>query len=667
MTAQGAVLPEQESEQEPGAARRSRAWLPWAQYAALLLAAVVWGRVVTGRAGGSDPGALVIGPLSLLPAVLLAPPPLRHLRPLGVLVLAALAVCAFSPYGFSGAQTVAVAAYSAVAFAVVAGFATSTARRHAVAGVLCLVSLDQFAQGFLAWWGGEDPSKRMIGTFYWHNQYAAFLLSGVLVGASLAVFSRSHHRIIGLVSAPICLAGIVYSTSRATMMVAALGLAVVALAALLAPDRRRLLPVVGALAVAGVAALFFFTSPVFFADSASPFAATEVRGSQESLGQNTGYRLDFWRAAVGELVDRPVVGGGFGSFGELSGSHLPVAAVRSSSAHNELLQALAEGGLVWGLPVLGSVLALVLAALVRLRDQLRLATEDRAVVIGAGTAVLAMILHAAVDFDWSYPSLVVSLAAAGGLVVAVPRPGRPQQRAQRAPAVVGGLLAAAALLLGAQLAWAQDRTTEALKESNAVLVREGPEAAARALLDTQSWFADPRIDARLIELGLAYGPGRPLTLPAGLLSTAVANSADYASVVDDVNARRAAVLLGLGRQQEALEATRRMARERGHARPTSLQAYARLLSLAGKRQQAVELIGGTIVLRADEARGNVLLGRQLLALQAELDALAPGGLEARCAGSALTAAGVAVPEGSAPLPKTRSGDACAPLEAKGWA
>lgn len=659
-----APLAAPEDHERPAA---GRPWLLWLQSAALLLALVVWARVVTARAGGRDPGSIVIGPLSLLPALVLVRPARRDLWPLALLVLAALLTCMLAPFGFAKAGVIGVAAYSAAAFAVVRAFAATAERRIVVADVLCLVSLDQFAQGFLAWWGGRDPHKEMIGTFFWHNQYAAFLLPGVIIGAALAVFATRQHRWIGFVTAPVCLAGIVYSTSRATMMLAVGGLVVVAAVAVAGGDRRRTLPAVVGLGALAVGTLFFFTSPVFFPHAGNPFGATEQRAATgETLSSNTGYRLDFWKAALGELGDRPVVGGGFGSFGELSGNHLPVAAVRTVSAHNELLQAFAEGGLLWGLPVLLAVGGLSVGALRRSAGRLRAVATERAVAVGATVTVAALLLHALVDFDWTYPSLVVSLAAAGGLAMALPLGERPEVGRHGRPSWLATGLAGLAVVLGAQVVHAQEAITAALRTNDTVLIDHGPGTAAEAMLAERSWYPDPRIDARLIDLGLARGIGAPLSLPTALMAQAAHNSTDYASVDDDVNARRAVVLYELGDRQQALAAVHRMALSREHHRASSLQPYARLLALDGQAVQAADLLGGTVVRRAPEAKTNGVLGLQLLQLYDQLARLAPQSPQLRCAGAALTAAAVEQEAGEPVLAGTRGGEGCDSLRTKGW-
>ncbi len=416
-----------------------------------------------------------------------------------------------------------------------------------------------------------------------------------------------------------------------------------------------------------VGALFFFTSPLLFPGAAEsqPLGATSARAGSQPLSYNTRYRLDFWQAAAGQFADRPVAGGGFGSFGELSATHLPPAAVRSYSAHNEFLQALAEGGLLWGLPVIGLALAAGIGVLRRVRGRLTGPEPERAVVVGGVLALGSLGLHAAVDVDWSYPALAVSIAVVAGLVLSVPRAAGSQAKGRtQVASAVGACLV---LVLGAQVAHAHQATTRDLDRSESVLQARGATAAAQELTDSRSWFPDPRIDARLLGLGLANGPSQPLTLPSALLSEAVERTANYAGVDDDVNARRSLVLLRLGRTREALDSRRKMALALAHAHPASLRAYALLLSLTGERTAATQLLAGTIVLRGPEIGPVGSLGLQLYVLYQQLAELAPGSMELRCAGSALTTSAVTVPEDDPPLAMASGADSCTSLREKGLA
>jgi O-antigen ligase len=98
----------------------------------------------------------------------------------------------------------------------------------------------------------------------------------------------------------------------------------------------------------------------------------------------------------------------------LSGPKTTTAAAYSPLAHNGLLQGLAEGGLLLGIPL---VVALLAAAYVLLRA-LRHPSLWRGVPFAAGITGLGLLAHGLVDFDWTFPADVGVLAICVALAAA---------------------------------------------------------------------------------------------------------------------------------------------------------------------------------------------------------------------------------------------------------
>jgi hypothetical protein len=607
-----------------------------AQAVALVLPLVVWGRFVTAGAGGRDDGRLLLGLVALLPAICLIGP-VRPRRGEALLSLwigaAAFTVCALSAFAFAGAEHAAALLYGILAFAVARAALTTPLRRTLFVVMLALVCLDQFAQAFLAWWGGQDPSHEMIGTFYWRNQFAAFLLPGVAAGSALAVFGQRPWRAVGWITGPLCVAGIVFSTSRASMAAAFGIVLVVAVAAAVGPDRRARVPAALALVALSFVATFGFSSSAFFPHSGSPFAGTAHRAAAgEGLATNTSYRLDFMRSGVSAAADRPVLGAGFGSFADVSAPHLAAGSTRSTSAHNELVQAWAEGGALFGLPVTALFL-LLLAGSARAvwRGLVGREAAQRVLHLTAGLATGALLMHALVDVDWSFPSLIVELALLTALLCSLrPAGGTPQpDRGWSRPVVAGVMLLAAGLAVGcAQVA---DRTSAALSES--LLHRQDVVAAAAPLLDARSSYApDPRLDARLLALSAGLGPDQAL-LPADVVRPALERTARYGAVDPEVQTARIRTMFALGERNRALATARELAQAHGQRRPVSVQPYAELLLRTGRTRDAAMLLAGTVRERATPA--SAALAAQLAPL---ITTLQQGGPElasaTRCAMSA---------------------------------
>jgi hypothetical protein len=586
---------------------------PWdvAEYASLLLAAVVWARYVTVGAGGRDRGHLVVGLASLLPALIATRAwrlPGRLLFSGAVMPVATGVVCLVSPYGWSGGQVVASWTYAAAAFLAVVAFARTPARRQVAVVAIALVSLDQFAQSFIAWWGGRDPGKPMVGTFYWHNQFAAFLLPGAILGAALTTLSVGPARRLGWVVTPLCLSGVIFSTSRATDVLAILGLLAVGVCALRSPRPGRTLARLGCLCAVTAAAAAFFTSPVFFGHgSASPFSALDRRSGAEPLGGNSEVRADYMKAAVAEFGDRPLAGGGFSSFGPASQRHLPAGIALSPAAHSGLLQMYAEGGLVAGVPL--SLLLIALAVAMRRRLKGLSGDPERATTVGIAFAAAVLLAHALVDFDWSYPSLLVMTGLLMGLLVSIPvrQPvpsGAPTGGSVRALAAV---LTLAIVLAGAAVAHTWDEAQSALARSRGART---PAAAAEVLIAGRGALPDTRLDAQLLQVALSGGLERGLVLPESVVRQAVANTRQRAEVDETMATLRDGARFLLGERAQALADSRERARRAAAYNVNTVTGYAVLLVASGQTDQARSLLAREVVQRAAAGYrdGNHLVG-----------------------------------------------------------
>jgi O-antigen ligase len=378
-----------------------------AMVAVLLFWAVPFTRATGGRGVHTE---LIFSVLLLV--VLAALPAWR--APAGSVALAATVaaaaelVCVFAPSGWYGSDVAAGYVIAGATFIAARRYVRDTERRLLVATCVCLAGLYQFEQAFVPWWGSETASTEMSGTFYWHNPYAAFLLPGAVIGIGLILERRRPWSTVGWLSTPICTAGIVFSSSRATM--AALVVAWLLLAAVCL-RRKNVLRAGGALA-ATAAVILVLPGPPFFPHYSAPWSATQARSSSgETLSQNGEYRIQFWRSAVQVAVHRPWVGSGFHELADASALYTPFGWARSPQAHNGYLQAFSDGGVLLGLPFLAAVLVALWWGLRQLWAALRTrAGPIDALDCSVGVALLALLAHSAVDFDWSHPSILVEVA-----------------------------------------------------------------------------------------------------------------------------------------------------------------------------------------------------------------------------------------------------------------
>lgn len=385
--------------------------------------------------GGREPWALTKAAL-VVAVALIAAKPWRELRT-GVLVLAvtvslaALAVCLVTAPGWFNGARAASYALAAGTFVAVASYARSVRRTYWIAAIVATAGAMQFCWSFVAWWGGGQQSIPMVGTFYWHNQFAAFLLAPALIGLALLVGRRAPWRLVGWVVAPLAVAGIVHSSSRGGMGILLAGwLAIGFLACRVRPNRRAFVKWVAA-SVLAAGVTFAVSSPPFFSSSASPLSATQTRASAgETADANSAYRVRMWRESLIVFEHHPVAGVGYNGLASAARQLTPASWPRSPLAHDDYLQALAEGGLLLGLPFLIAcgAIGFGLVRVARSRFHSRVIDVRTGVVVGA----IALMAHAAVDFDWTYPALF-SLAAIVTALAVAPVLRRPHPVAAGAP------------------------------------------------------------------------------------------------------------------------------------------------------------------------------------------------------------------------------------------
>jgi O-antigen ligase len=453
---------------------RGRAWLarwvadPRLEHLAVVLALLVVVSPLAHAGGGRDAGSAAWAGLLVVPALLVTRPwarvPVSGLVLVAAVAVAALAVLPATDSGRAGAVAALAYGLALASGVVVVAYARTAARRAAVAAIVCAGGVAQFAWALVPWWGGGDPSQPMVGTFDWHNQLAAALLAPALLGLALALSGRRPWRSAGWVAAPLAVAGVVLSTSRASVVLLVVGwLGIVALAWWRAePGRGRSRVAARALvaSVVAVALTVLLPGPPLFSTSASPFAGASARSAAgETVDTNVTYRTQFWREAVTVFGEHPLAGAGYGrTAAEVSG-RVPATWAVSSLAHSGPLQALADGGLLLAVPLVLLLVGVGLGLLRRMRPRGDLSDRsgdavDLVLVPAAVVASAVLGVHALVDVDWSYPALAVQAAVVAGVAFAVPVRRAAAGASQRASRVAVAALVGA-LLVGSLAAWGQ--------------------------------------------------------------------------------------------------------------------------------------------------------------------------------------------------------------------
>ena len=204
---------------------------------------------------------------------------------------------------------------------------------------------------------------------------------------------------------------------------------------------------------------------------------TEARPERGPKGRllsvrNNG-RADYWTVA-GRMVERnPVLGDGAGAFALRWPQERPIAN-DARDAHNLYLETLAELGPVG--------LVLLLAALATPLLGLRGGRPPGLAPAAAG-AYVAVLAHAALDWDWEIPLLTLAALACGASLLVLASNGTDVRLTAGRRCV--GLLAAAALLVGALVTHVGN---EAAADAARALARGDAPAAATDARRARSWM-----------------------------------------------------------------------------------------------------------------------------------------------------------------------------------
>ncbi len=226
-------------------------------------------------------------------------------------------VAALAPYGDGGAISLGRWGYfSGIVLATAAFAPNGRAADGAVSLVaLLLTGLQQFAQGWLAWWGGgTSVDGPMLGTIYSANPFGSLVLAFALMAAAVAVLAPAPLRRLGMLVAPVCATAVVLSAARAAMLLLVCGVLVLALIAVRVQGVRGLGRCTSVVALSWLV-LTLSTSSLVFPGGQDPLDTTTYKqASGQTLGSTSSVRLEFWNAAAGEFRDFPLLGGGNGSY-----------------------------------------------------------------------------------------------------------------------------------------------------------------------------------------------------------------------------------------------------------------------------------------------------------------------------------------------------------------
>jgi hypothetical protein len=272
----------------------------------------------------------------------------------------------------------------------------------------------------------------------------------------------------------------------------------------LAISRARAARATVAAAVVVVIACLAAGVPGKLAHQWNVFKETSVTGvvsgnTLSRLGTLSGSRrYQYWVTAAHAFEHKPIAGIGPGTYEFYWAQHGPLYEF-IRNAHSLYLETLAETGIVGFLPLIGFLLALLIAGLVR---ALRAPPLSRVALAGATATLAAFLVSAGYDWMWQLSCAPVAALLLGAAIVAYRRPSAESQPAvpARTRWVTRGALAIASVAAVVAIA-IPFAMTSAIRSSQSEVGSHNLKAALSDALTAQSlepYAATPRLQEALI-------------------------------------------------------------------------------------------------------------------------------------------------------------------------
>lgn len=147
----------------------------------------------------------------------------------------------------------------------------------------------------------------------------------------------------------------------------------------------------------------------FFYGTSTPTASLATGADRLDYATNEG-RIKVWDAAIEQWSENPLIGEGAGTFALASlRSGLPGYQI---NAHSVFLETLGELGIVGGVLLAAALLSILVGFAWGIRG------DGRSLHVALFAAMVAWLLHSAIDWDWQMPATTFWVFALGGAALA---------------------------------------------------------------------------------------------------------------------------------------------------------------------------------------------------------------------------------------------------------
>ena len=248
-------------------------------------------------------------------------------------------------------------------------------------------------------WGYLSSGRYLIGSFYWHNQMAGFIVILIPLLLSLFLLIKNLYLKFVLLSAIlISLIAIVFTYSRGGWLSL-----IASLLLFLALSFKKIKSHIKPLFIMFVIFLISMVVVIKPANIGRKIESIKTELSSQTRSVSGNLRITVWQNTFKMIKDNPIFGVGPGVFGESYYKYQNVPWLYAKNAHNHYLEYVAELGIV-GFFLFAAItinaIFMVLAERKVLGD-----FAKYPLLIGVIAALFGSAFHALVDIDWSRISL----------------------------------------------------------------------------------------------------------------------------------------------------------------------------------------------------------------------------------------------------------------------
>lgn len=286
--------------------------------------------------------------------------------------------------------------------------------------IVTLVGFYFYFLGRFSTVGGHEMVRHFVGTFFWKNPMAGYLILFIPIGIGAFLYFDGITRWLFAIAVTIMFCGLVLTRSRAGWIAFILSFVIIFLPSVLHKTKIKYLIAVSVIFIIGIIIGIALAPPKTIADRAESITFA-MSGSLEE--QSFSDRIVMLKAGLNVVRDYPIFGIGPRSWPAIRAVYLHKMTYLPRFPHNTYLQFTAELGIPG---IILFLLALAMTFIPLIRASYR--REGSPISIGITSGAIALLLHMAVDFDSAFTGLMLPLALSTAMGTRLTSKGEPQEK-----------------------------------------------------------------------------------------------------------------------------------------------------------------------------------------------------------------------------------------------